>query len=61
MKKKMEVVVITSASAGVGRATSQEFAWHGASVGLIARGKDRLEAARNEIEQYGGKAIISSA
>ncbi len=35
-----EVVVITGASAGVGRATVREFAKHGAHVGLIARGND---------------------
>jgi NADP-dependent 3-hydroxy acid dehydrogenase YdfG len=56
--KKNEVVVITGASAGVGRATAREFGRHGASVGLIARGKERLEAARKEIEEAGGKALV---
>jgi NADP-dependent 3-hydroxy acid dehydrogenase YdfG len=55
---KDEVVVITGASAGLGRATAQEFGRHGAKVGLLARGKDGLEAARREIEAMGGKALV---
>ncbi|PSH03602.1 MAG: short-chain dehydrogenase [Acidobacteria bacterium] len=54
---KREVVVITGASAGVGRATAREFARHGAWVGLIARGRDGLEAASREVEALGGKAL----
>lgn len=53
-----EVVVITGASAGLGRATAREFGKHGAEVGLVARGTDRLEAAKREIESAGGKALI---
>ena len=51
-----EVVAITGASAGVGRATAQEFARHGAYVGLIARGgagQDGLEGARKDVEAAG--------
>src|SRR5437773_6975287 len=55
---KREVVVITGASAGVGRATAREFGRRGASVGLIARGTERLEAARKEIESLGGRALV---
>jgi NAD(P)-dependent dehydrogenase (short-subunit alcohol dehydrogenase family) len=40
----MEVVVVTGASAGVGRATVRLLAREGATVGLIARGGERLEA-----------------
>jgi NAD(P)-dependent dehydrogenase (short-subunit alcohol dehydrogenase family) len=53
-----EVVVITGASAGVGRATVREFARHGAWLGLLARGGDGLEAARREVEAAGGKALV---
>jgi len=53
-----EVVVITGASAGLGRATAREFGFRGAKVGLIARGVDGLEAARREIESAGGKAMV---
>lgn len=56
--KQPEVVVITGASAGVGRATAREFGRHGAYVGLVARGKDGLEGARQEIEAMGGKALV---
>jgi NAD(P)-dependent dehydrogenase (short-subunit alcohol dehydrogenase family) len=55
---KREVVVITGASAGVGRATVREFAKHGAWIGLIARGRDGLEAARREVEAAGGRALV---
>jgi NAD(P)-dependent dehydrogenase (short-subunit alcohol dehydrogenase family) len=53
-----EVVVITGASAGVGRATARAFARQRANVGLIARGKEALEAAKREIEQLGGRALV---
>jgi len=55
---KNEVVVITGASAGLGRAAAREFGSHGAKVGLIARGIDGLEAAKREIESAGGKALV---
>ncbi len=52
-----KVVVITGASAGVGRATARAFARERAKVVLIARGQAGLEAARREIELGGGTAI----
>jgi short-subunit dehydrogenase len=55
---KREVVVITGASAGVGRATAREFARHGAAIGLIARGQDGLEAANREVRELGGEALV---
>ena len=56
-----EVVVITGASAGVGRATARAFAKRGASIGLLARGRDGLEGARQEIEAAGGTALVLPA
>src|SRR5205085_7841860 len=53
-----EVVVITGASAGVGRAAARAFGARRAKVGLIARGRDGLEAAKREIEAAGGEAIV---
>ncbi|MBV9267661.1 MAG: SDR family oxidoreductase [Acidobacteriaceae bacterium] len=52
-----EVVVVTGASAGVGRAIVREFAKHQAWMGLIARDHDRLNAAKNEVEEQGGRAL----
>jgi len=52
-----EVVVITGASAGVGRATAQAFGRRKARIGLIARGREGLEAAKREVESLGGEAI----
>jgi short-subunit dehydrogenase len=56
--RKKEVVVITGASAGVGRAAVREFAKHGADVALIARGRDGLEGAAREVEACGGRALV---
>jgi short-subunit dehydrogenase len=53
-----EVAVITGASAGIGRATAQEFARHGCKVALLARGRAGLEAAAREVEERGGEALI---
>jgi len=53
-----EVVVITGASAGLGRATARKFGRHGARVGLIARGIEGLDAAKREIESAGGSAMV---
>lgn len=58
---KHEVVVITGASAGVGRATVREFARHGAWIGLVARGTDGLEGACREVEVAGGRALVVPA
>jgi NAD(P)-dependent dehydrogenase (short-subunit alcohol dehydrogenase family) len=51
-----EVVAVTGASGGVGRAIAREFAKHGAAVGLIARGQAGLDAAAEEISGLGGTA-----
>lgn len=53
-----KVVVVTGASAGAGRAAVRLFAKKGASVALIARGLDGLEAARREVESYGRSALV---
>jgi len=53
-----KVVVVTGASAGVGRAVVTEFARQGAHIGLIARGRERLEATKHEVEGLGGKALV---
>lgn len=58
---KREVVVITGASAGVGRATAQAFERRGAAIGLIARGPDGLEGARRDVEALGGRALVLPA
>jgi NAD(P)-dependent dehydrogenase (short-subunit alcohol dehydrogenase family) len=55
---KEEVVVVTGASAGVGRATVRAFARRGASLGLMARGHEGLEAARQDVEALGGRGLV---
>lgn len=51
------VVVITGASAGVGRASARAFARRGDRVGLLARGEDGLDATRREVVGLGGQAV----
>src|SRR5919199_4007848 len=53
-----EVVVVTGASAGVGRAAAVAFAESGARVGLLARGRQGLEGARKDVEAAGGEALV---
>jgi NAD(P)-dependent dehydrogenase (short-subunit alcohol dehydrogenase family) len=60
-RKRGKVVVITGASAGVGRATAQRFAKDGASIALVARGEAGLEGARRDVEELGGRAIVCPA
>ena len=57
-EKSPKVVVVTGASAGVGRATVRRFANDGASIGLLARGADGLEGARKDVKAAGGHALV---
>jgi NAD(P)-dependent dehydrogenase (short-subunit alcohol dehydrogenase family) len=58
---EQQTVVITGASAGIGRATARLFGERGASVGLIARGQEGLNGAARDVEEAGGKALAVSA
>jgi short-subunit dehydrogenase len=52
-----KVVLVTGASAGVGRAVACAFAKRGAHVGLLARGQAGLEGVKSEVEALGGRAL----
>lgn len=52
------VVVVTGASAGVGRATVRALARHGARIGLVARGIEGLEGAAQDVEALGGEPLV---
>ncbi len=56
-----QVVVVTGASAGVGRAAARLFGRRGAKVALIAREPDGLEEARAEVEATGARAMAFPA
>lgn len=51
------VVAVTGSTGGIGRASAIEFAKHGATVALLARGAAGLRGAAEEVERAGGKAI----
>jgi NAD(P)-dependent dehydrogenase (short-subunit alcohol dehydrogenase family) len=57
VSKTPQVVVVTGASAGIGRATAQLLGQRGAHVGLLARGETGLEAAVAEVRAAGGDAL----
>ena len=55
------VVVVTGATAGVGRAVARRFAQAGASLGLIARDAAALQEVEREVAALGGRAFAAPA
>jgi NAD(P)-dependent dehydrogenase (short-subunit alcohol dehydrogenase family) len=58
---RRRIVVVTGASAGVGRAIAQAFARQGDVVGLIARHQPALEEVRAEVDRMGGVGVVLPA
>ncbi len=56
--KRSQVVMVTGASAGLGRAIAHGFAKRGARIGLIARNEEALEACAREVRELGGEALV---
>ncbi|HJL17586.1 MAG TPA: SDR family oxidoreductase [Sandaracinaceae bacterium LLY-WYZ-13_1] len=52
-----QVIVVTGASAGLGRAVTREIARRGARVGLLARGEQRLETTLEEVRELGSDGV----
>jgi short-subunit dehydrogenase len=57
-ERKGDVVVITGGSAGLGRAIANRFASNGARLAITARGRERLETAKRELEALGARVMI---
>jgi NAD(P)-dependent dehydrogenase (short-subunit alcohol dehydrogenase family) len=55
------VAVVTGGSAGVGRATARAFADRGYDVAVLARGEERLEATRRDLEARGARTLALAA
>lgn len=58
-KQERSVVVITGGTAGVGRATARRFASSGASVAVLARGSEGLDATQRELVRLGAKQALA--
>ena len=58
---KPKTVVVTGASAGLGRAIAHAFAKEGARVGLISRDQAALDATAAEVERFGGMSAVYAA
>jgi NAD(P)-dependent dehydrogenase (short-subunit alcohol dehydrogenase family) len=56
-KEKPEVVVVTGATKGVGRAIVERFARDGAQIALLARGREGLDGTAKAVERLGGRAL----
>jgi short-subunit dehydrogenase len=52
-----QIVVVTGASGGIGRASARAFGRRGDTVVLLARGEKGLAGAARDVEQAGGRAI----
>jgi NAD(P)-dependent dehydrogenase (short-subunit alcohol dehydrogenase family) len=57
MPDRREVVVVTGASSGIGRAVARQFGESGSDVALLARGSDGLAGAKHDVEAAGGRAL----
>ena len=53
-----QVVAVTGASGGIGRAVAVAFAARGAKIALLARGQKGLAGAAAEVESRGGQALV---
>ncbi|MDP9470595.1 MAG: SDR family oxidoreductase [Chloroflexota bacterium] len=58
MPSRSQVIVVTGASSGIGRAIVRAFGARGARLGLIARNEDGLTAAAEEVRRAGGEALV---
>src|ERR1044072_1291304 len=57
MGRDRQVVVVTGASGGIGRATARAFGARAAKVALLARGGKGLEGAARGVRAGGGTAL----
>jgi len=53
-----QVVLVTGGGSGIGRCTAHELASLGATVALVGRSREKVDAVREEIEADGGRASV---
>jgi len=55
---KDQVIIVTGASEGIGRAVCKALAPHGPRLVLAARNRERLETLKSEVEALGAQAVV---
>ncbi|RDH75528.1 SDR family NAD(P)-dependent oxidoreductase [Mycolicibacterium moriokaense] len=55
---RQRTVVITGASAGIGRAAARAFAARGDRIALLARGQSGLDGAAHDVKEAGGQPLV---
>jgi NAD(P)-dependent dehydrogenase (short-subunit alcohol dehydrogenase family) len=56
-----KTAIVTGGSLGIGKAIARELAREGVELALVARGRERLEAAAEELRRESGRRVVALA